>query len=65
MNSPSHPIWSLARLAIFMFALVVTLLYTAEKFDATEIRTLCTMFIVGAGAEGVTQFSRGFTKNDK
>ena len=62
MSSPSHPIWSLARLAIFMLALVVTLYCTAAKFDATELRTLCTMFIVGASAEGATQFARSFTK---
>jgi len=60
MHNASHPIWSLLRLTIFMIALVVTLLLNANNFDATEIKTIITMFVVAAGAEGVTQFAKGF-----
>jgi hypothetical protein len=55
MNNPSHPVWSLLRLLIFMAALVVTLWMNATSFDATEIRTIITMFVVASGAEWAPQ----------
>lgn len=64
MKDPSHPIWSLLRLLIMMLALIVVLWMNAEKFDKTEVQTIITMFLIGAGAEGVTQYLRGFGKSD-
>lgn len=62
MNDASHPIWSLLRLAIYMIALVATLLFNANTFDATEVKTIITMFVVASGTEGVTQLIRGIHK---
>jgi len=62
MSSPSHPIWSPLRLTILMIALVVTLWINATEFDATEIKTIITLFVVAASAEGATQFVKGLGK---
>lgn len=64
MSNPSHPIWSLRRLAIYMIALVATLLFNANTFDATEVKTIITMFVVASGTEGVTQFVRSVKRDD-
>lgn len=61
MKEASHPIWSLLRLLIFMVALVATLWLNASKFDATELKTIITMFIVAGGAEWAPQLIRGLT----
>lgn len=55
-NNANHPIWSLARLIVYMTGLVAILAMTASNFDNTELRTILTMFFVGAGAEGATSF---------
>jgi predicted RND superfamily exporter protein len=62
MKEPSHPIWSLSRLTVVMIALVSTLWLNASHFDETEIRTIITMFLVAAGAEGGVQFLSQFSK---
>lgn len=54
MTNANHPIWSLARLVVYMTGLVTILLFTASDFDITELKTILTMFFVGAGAEGAT-----------
>lgn len=54
MKDPSHPIWSLARMAIALIALGVILKLTANVFDETEILTLIGMFLVLSGAEGTS-----------
>ena len=65
IHNPEHPIWGITRLLIVMTALVVTLWLNASNFDETELKTIITMFIVAAGAEGATGFISRFTKNDK
>ena len=55
-HSPRHPFWGIARLFIFMLALVCVLYLNASHFDAGEIRTIIEMFIIAVGAEGVTGF---------
>jgi hypothetical protein len=55
-HSAKHPFWGIARLFIFMLALVCVLYLNASHFDVTEIKTIITMFIIAAGAEGVTGF---------
>ena len=62
MSNASHPIWSLLRLVIYMIALVTTLLLNANNFDATEIKTIVTMFVVASGVEGGTQIVRGMKR---
>lgn len=52
MNA-SHPIWPIVRQAIFLMALIAILYMNASHFDVTEIRTIITMFLVGAGAESL------------
>lgn len=59
MSAPQHPVWSLLRLAVVMVALCVTLWVNASQFDATEIKSIVTMFLVAAGAEGVSQLLGG------
>lgn len=54
MSDGNHPVWSLARLVTYMSALVAVLVMTAQNFDNTELKTILTMFFVGAGAEGAT-----------
>lgn len=39
-----------------MAALLVILLLTASKFDQTEIRTLCLMFLIGGSSEALTSW---------
>jgi hypothetical protein len=51
-----HPVWSLIRLTILMGTLTLILWFTASKFDYTEIRTICGMFIAAAGLEGLGMF---------
>lgn len=58
MQSPSHPIWAIIRLAICMTALCVILWINASHFDATEIKTLSTFFFVAAGAEALPALLR-------
>lgn len=64
LHERNHPIWSLARLVVTMVALVTTLWLNASHFDETEIKTLITMFLVAASAEGVTQFVGQFKRED-
>jgi hypothetical protein len=61
MPSSDHPLWPLIRIAIYMAALLGTLYFNASQFDATEIKSLVTMFLVAAGTEGIGQIwkSRG------
>lgn len=48
-----------------MVALVLTLYLNASSFDDTEIRTIITMFLIAAGAEGASSFLSQFRKEDK
>lgn len=52
-SDPTHPVWSLLRVAVMTIALVAVLKFTASKFD--EIITVCSMFLVGAGGEEGTR----------
>ena len=65
MNNQNHPIWSLARLIVYMGGLVTILAFTASDFDVTELKTILTMFFVGAGAEGATSFLGTFKPHRK
>jgi hypothetical protein len=62
VNSASHPIWSILRLAIIMLALYGVLRLNAEDFNAGEIRTIFAMGLIAASAEGGSQFLRGLLK---
>ena len=62
MNNQNHPIWSLARLVVYMAGLVTILAFTASDFDSTELKTILTMFFIGAGAEGATSFVGGLKR---
>ena len=48
-----------------MMALTVTLWLNASHFDETELRTIITMFLVAAGAEGISSFVSQFRKDEK
>ena len=65
MEKPSHPIWSIARLFIVMVSLCFTLYVNASHFDETELKTIITMFLVAAGAEGVSSFLTGRVNGEK
>ena len=52
MNDPSHPIWSLIRLAVLMTALVIVLWLQASSFDSNEIITLVAVFVAASTIEG-------------
>lgn len=62
IHDPKHPLWSLCRLAILMVSLVLVLWMNASHFDVTEIRTIITMFIVAASAEGATSLLSHFKR---
>ena len=64
-SDPSHPIYAIVRLTIYMSALTILLVANASDFDATEIRTLVQMFLVAAGAEGAIQLIKTRKKNGK
>ena len=49
----SHPIWGIIRLSVIMTALTATLYLNASNFDETELKTILTMFFIGAGGEGL------------
>ena len=55
MNDAKHPLWSLLRLVVVMTSLTLTLYINASNFDATEIRTIITMFLIAAGTEGLNR----------
>ena len=55
LTDTSHPLWSFLRLLVLMVSLTVVLYVNASNFDATEIRTLVTMFLLAASAEGGLQ----------
>jgi len=61
MNTPSHPIWKLASLAVIMLALVVILWLNAEKFDITELRAILAFFGVIVGKEVAESYVKKFT----
>ena len=67
VGDSKHPLWSIIRLTIVMVALVCVLYMNASHFDETEIKTIITMFLIAASAEGVTQFFAQFklTKKDE
>lgn len=65
ISSPKHPVWGIARLLIVMTALVVTLWLNASHFDETELKTIITMFIIAASAEGATGFISQFGNKGK
>ena len=50
---------SLVRLGILMATLTAILWINANKFDATEIKTLCAFFLTAAAVEGGTGFIKG------
>lgn len=56
MNDAKHPIWAIIRLAILMVSMVIALWLNATHFDKTEMRSIITVFLAAAGAEGVGQF---------
>ena len=60
MNSPGHPFWAVLRFALLMTAMCVTLWLTASDFDATEVRTIATMFLAAGATEGGVQLIRMF-----
>ena len=59
--SESHPIWGIIRLSIIMSSLTAVLYLNASEFDATELKTIITMFVVAGGAEWAPQLIRGLT----
>lgn len=52
-SDPAHPMWPLARIIVMMSALVAILKMNASHFDATELKTILTMFFLALGGEGV------------
>ena len=40
---------------VVMTSLTLTLYINASNFDATEIRTIITMFLIAAGTEGLSR----------
>lgn len=65
MNSPSHPIWGLLRLAILMLVLTAILYFNASDFDATEIKTLTQYFLAAASLEGGVAFVKSVVGKSK
>ena len=64
IHSASHPVWPILRLLIVMTALSITLWLNASTFDETEIKTIITMFLIAAGAEGASSFLSQFRQPD-
>lgn len=54
MPDANHPLWPIIRLSVFMLTLIIVLWANASQFDATELRTILTMFFVATGAETFT-----------
>ena len=59
LHEPNHPIWPLLRLTVMMIALTIVLYLSAHTFDNTELTTILTMFLIGAGIEGLPALLRG------
>ena len=59
LHNAAHPIWPLLRLVAMLAALTTVLLIQASEFDDTELKTIISMFLIGAGVEGLPALLRG------
>jgi len=65
IKDPSHPLWSITRLVIYMGALTFLLWLNASNFDVTELRTIVLMFLAGGIAAGIGQIINVVRKKEK
>ena len=49
MNKPTHPIWEIARIAVWGAIVIGVLFVTASQFDETEIKAW-SLILGGGGA---------------